>query len=89
MYRVVYSSQARKAAKKIAMAGLRDNVQKLIGVLHNNPYQNHPPYEKLLGDLLGSYSKRINIQHRFYQYASFFRVFYNLPAPGPRGGRGP
>jgi Txe/YoeB family toxin of toxin-antitoxin system len=64
MYQIVYSSQARKDAKKINRAGLKNNVLKLIEILHNNPYQNQPPYEKLLGNLLGSYSRRINIQHR-------------------------
>jgi Txe/YoeB family toxin of toxin-antitoxin system len=54
----------QESAKKINIAGLKNNVQKLIDILHNNPYQNHPPYEKLAGDLLGSYSRRINIQHR-------------------------
>jgi Txe/YoeB family toxin of toxin-antitoxin system len=64
VYQIVYSSQARKDAKKINMAGLKNNVQKLIDILHNNPYQNPPPCEKLIGDLSGSYSRRINIQHR-------------------------
>jgi Txe/YoeB family toxin of toxin-antitoxin system len=64
MYQIFYSAQARKDAKKINRVGLKKNVLKLIELLHNNPYQNPPPYEKLLGDLLGSYSRRINIQHR-------------------------
>jgi Txe/YoeB family toxin of toxin-antitoxin system len=64
MYQIVYSSQAIKDAKKINRSGLKNNVLKLIEILHTNPYQNPPPYEKLLGDLLGSYSRRINIQHR-------------------------
>ncbi|GHU23070.1 addiction module protein [Spirochaetia bacterium] len=64
MYQIIYSSQVKKDAKKINRAGLKNNVMKLIEILHNNPYQNPPPYEKLLGDLLGSYSRRINIQHR-------------------------
>ena len=64
MYQIIYSSQIKKDAKKINRAGLKNNVMKLIEILHNNPYQNPPPYEKLLGDLLGSYSRRINLQHR-------------------------
>jgi Txe/YoeB family toxin of toxin-antitoxin system len=64
MYQIVYSSQAKKDSKKIRTAGLKSNVLKLIEILRTNPYQNPPPYEKLLGDLLGSYSRRINIQHR-------------------------
>ena len=64
MYQIIYSSQIKKDAKKINRAGLKNNVMKLIEILHNNPHQNPPPYEKLLGDLLGSYSRRINIQHR-------------------------
>ncbi|MDR0349090.1 MAG: Txe/YoeB family addiction module toxin [Tannerella sp.] len=64
MYRIFYSAQARKDAKKIQRAGLKNNVLKLIELLRDNPYQSPPPYEKLLGDLLGSYSRRINIQHR-------------------------
>ncbi|GHV20029.1 addiction module protein [Spirochaetia bacterium] len=64
MYQIIYSSQVKKDAKKINRVGLKNNVMKLIEILHNNPYQNPPPYEKLLGDLLGSYSRRINIQHR-------------------------
>jgi Txe/YoeB family toxin of toxin-antitoxin system len=64
MYQIVYSSQARKDAKKINGIGLKNNVLKLIEILHHDPYQNPPPYEKLLGNLLGSYSRRINIQHR-------------------------
>jgi Txe/YoeB family toxin of toxin-antitoxin system len=64
MYQIIYSSEARKDAKKVNRVGLKNNVLKLIEILHNNPYQNPPPYEKLLGNLLGSYSRRINIQHR-------------------------
>jgi Txe/YoeB family toxin of toxin-antitoxin system len=64
MYKVVYSTQARKDAKKVSRAGLKSRAQKLIDIITNNPYQNPPPYEKLLGELLGSYSRRLNIQHR-------------------------
>ena len=64
MYKIVYSSQAQKDAKKASRSGLRNNIEKLIEVLQNNPYQNPPPFEKLIGDLSGAYSRRINIQHR-------------------------
>ena len=64
MYKIVYSSQAQKDAKKANEKGLKNNIQKIINILENNPYQNPPPYEKLIGDLTGSYSRRINIQHR-------------------------
>ena len=64
MYKIIYSSQAQKDAKKASQIGLRNNIQKIINILQNNPYQNPPPYEKLIGDLSGSYSRRINIQHR-------------------------
>nr|WP_315862257.1 Txe/YoeB family addiction module toxin [Picosynechococcus sp. PCC 7003] len=61
-WKIVLSKQAAKDAKKIASAGLKPQVQKLLGILQNNPYQ--PPYEKLVGDLKDYYSRRINIQHR-------------------------
>lgn len=61
---VVFTKQAQKDAKKLAAAGLREKAEQLINILAENPYQNPPPYEKLLGDLLGYYSRRINIQHR-------------------------
>ena len=64
MYNIVYSSQAQRDAKKAAKSGLKNNIQKIIEILQNNPYQNPPPFEKLLGDLSGTYSRRINIQHR-------------------------
>ena len=64
MYKIVYSSQAQKDAKKANEKGLKNNIQKIINILEGNPYQNPPPYEKLIGDLTGSYSRRINIQHR-------------------------
>lgn len=49
---------------KAEQAGLKDNAEKLLGILEKNPYQNPPPYEKLVGDLAGCYSRRINLQHR-------------------------
>jgi toxin YoeB len=64
MYKIVYSSQAQRDAKKIDKTGIKNNIQKLIEILQKNPYQSPPPYEKLLGDLSGAYSRRINMQHR-------------------------
>lgn len=61
---VVYARQAVKDAKRIATAGLRPQVEELIEVLSQDPFQNPPPFEKLVGDLEGAYSRRINIQHR-------------------------
>ncbi len=63
-WRVVYTKQAQKDAKKLSAAGLKLKSQKLLGVLSENPFQNPPPYEKLVGDLVGAYSRRINIKHR-------------------------
>lgn len=63
-WKVVFSKQAAKDSKKIAQAGLRANVEKLLTVLQNDPFQNPPSYQKLIGDLQGAYSRRINIQHR-------------------------
>ena len=63
-WRVVYARQAQKDAKKIAAAGLRPKAEKLLEILPRNPFQSLPPYEKLMGDLSGAYSRRINIQHR-------------------------
>lgn len=59
-----YTKQAQKDARKIAASGLKDKAQALLQIIQNNPYQNPPAYEKLVGDLAGAYSRRINIQHR-------------------------
>lgn len=61
---LVYSRYAIKDAKKISAAGLRDKAQNLLDILELDPLQTPPPYEKLVGDLKGAYSRRINIQHR-------------------------
>jgi toxin YoeB len=63
-WRLVFTKQAQKDAKKIAKSGLKQQTLKLLEILQNNPYQNPPPYEKLVGDLTGAFSRRINIQHR-------------------------
>ena len=63
-WNLVYSKYAIKDAKKLSAAGLKDKAQTLLEILELDPLQNPPPYEKLVGDLKGAYSSRINIQHR-------------------------
>jgi Txe/YoeB family toxin of toxin-antitoxin system len=63
-WRIVYTKQAQKDAKRIAAAGLRPKAEQLLEILSKNPFQTPPRYEKLMGDLSGAYSRRINIQHR-------------------------
>lgn len=61
---IVYTKQAQKDARKIASSTLKSQAQRLLDIITKNPFQNPPPYEKLVGDLAGAYSRRINIQHR-------------------------
>ena len=63
-YKLVYTKQAQKDAKRIASSGLKEKAVKLLKLLENDPFALYPPYEKLVGDLAGAYSRRINIQHR-------------------------
>lgn len=63
-WKLIYTKQAQKDAKKLAVSNLKKKAQKLLDILAENPYQNPPPYEKLVGDLSGACSRRINIQHR-------------------------
>jgi Txe/YoeB family toxin of toxin-antitoxin system len=63
-WRIVFTRQAQKDARKIAAARLREKAEKLLAILSENPFKSPPPYEKLVGDLAGAYSRRINIQHR-------------------------
>ena len=63
-WKIVYTKQALKDAKKISVAGLKNRAEKLLKILEMDPYQSSPSYEKLVGDLKGAYSRRINIQHR-------------------------
>jgi toxin YoeB len=63
-WELVYTKQAQKDAKKLASSNLRDKAQTLLDIIQVNPFQNPPPYEQLVGDLAGAYSRRINIQHR-------------------------
>jgi Txe/YoeB family toxin of toxin-antitoxin system len=71
-WQLVFSRHAEKDAKKLAAAGLKSKAQVLLSVLSADPFQNPPPYEKLVGDLAGAYSRRINIQHRLV-----YEVFTN------------
>ena len=64
MWKIYYTKQAQKDAKKLASSGLKTKVQQLIEIIKENPYQKPPKIEKLVGDLAGAYSRRINIQHR-------------------------
>jgi toxin YoeB len=63
-WRLIYTKQAQKDAKKLASSNLKEKTEELLADLKENPFQNPPPYEKLVGDLSGAYSRRINIQHR-------------------------
>ncbi len=63
-WEIVYAKQVIKDAKKLAASGLKAKAEELLTVLANDPFQNPPPFEKLVGDLAGAYSRRINIQHR-------------------------
>ena len=63
-WQLAYTKESHKDAKKLSSAGLRPKAEALLEVIRKNPFQNPPPYEKLVGDLAGAYSRRINIQHR-------------------------
>ena len=63
-WKIVYTKQAQKDAKKLASSGLKEKAQELLRIIERDPRQNPPPFEKLAGDLSGAYSRRINIQHR-------------------------
>ena len=63
-WQLVYTRAANKDAKKLASAGLKPKAEALLDIIKGNPFQNPPPYEKLIGDLKGTFSRRINIQHR-------------------------
>jgi toxin YoeB len=74
-WQIVYTKQAQRDAKKLSSAGLRAKAQEIINILTENPFQSVPPYEKLIGDLSGAYSRRINIQHRIvYQVIENERI---------------
>jgi Txe/YoeB family toxin of toxin-antitoxin system len=63
-WQLVFTRQAQKDAKKVANSGLKPQAERLLEIIKENPFKNPPPYEKLVGDLSGAYSRRINIQHR-------------------------
>lgn len=63
-WKLYYTKQAQKDARKLASSGLKSKAQELLKIIEQDPYQKPPPYEKLIGDLAGAYSRRINIQHR-------------------------
>jgi Txe/YoeB family toxin of toxin-antitoxin system len=63
-WRLVYTKQAKKDAKKISRSGLKPQAERILAILKKNPYRTPPPYERLVGDLAGACSRRINIQHR-------------------------
>ena len=63
-WQIVFTKQAQKDARRLKSAGLQSKAEQLIAILPNDPFQKPPPFEKLLGDLKGAYSRRINIQHR-------------------------
>jgi len=63
-YKLIFTKQARKDARKLAASGLKGKAQALLDILEENPYQSPPRFENLVGDLRGAYSRRINIQHR-------------------------
>ena len=74
-WRILYTKQAQKDAKRLASAGLKERTQGLLCVLEDDPFQSPPPFEKLVGDLRGAYSRRINIQHRLvYQVLEDERI---------------
>lgn len=63
-YRLVYTRQAKKDSRKVASSGLKSKVKDLLDILREDPFKPYPPFEKLIGELEGAYSRRINIQHR-------------------------
>ncbi|OEC35302.1 toxin-antitoxin system, toxin component, Txe/YoeB family [Pseudomonas cuatrocienegasensis] len=63
-WQLVYTKQAQKDAQKLTVAGLKEKAKALLAIIQDNPFQNPPPYETLVGNLAGAYSRRINIQHR-------------------------
>ena len=64
MYKLLYTKQAKKDAKKLSDSNLKNKAQEILRIIEKDPFEKHPPYEKLIGDLTGSFSRRINIQHR-------------------------
>jgi len=80
MWKIVYSKQAVKDSNKIIESNLQNKVKHLIHILEDNPFQTQPPYEKLIGDLSGAYSRRVTLQHRLvYQVFSDEKIVCILP----------
>jgi toxin YoeB len=74
-WKLVYTKQAQKDAKKLNASGLKPKAEELLKILESDPFQTPPPYEKLVGDLSGAYSRRINIQHRIvYQVLKEYKI---------------
>ncbi|MCH2267574.1 MAG: Txe/YoeB family addiction module toxin [SAR324 cluster bacterium] len=74
-WELVFTNQAQKDAKKLSVSNLKNKAENLLSILQENPFQNPPPFEKLVGDLAGAYSRRINIQHRqVYQVLDMKKV---------------
>lgn len=74
-WKIVYTKQALKDAKKLSDSGLRPKAESLLEIIKKNPFKNPPPFEKLVGDLTGAYSRRINIQHRIvYQIMKKYKT---------------
>jgi Txe/YoeB family toxin of toxin-antitoxin system len=63
-YKIVYTKQAKRDARKAASSGLKSKIEDLLEIIKEDPFEEYPPYEKLVGNLEGAYSRRINIQHR-------------------------
>ena len=77
---MVYAKHAQKDAQKLAASGLKSKAQELLAIIKANPFQNLPPYEKLVGDLSGAYSRRTNIQHRLvYEILQEEKIVKVLP----------
>lgn len=64
MYKLVFTKQAQKDAKKLSASNLKQKAKEILDILQSEPFCDYPPYEKLIGDLTGSFSRRVNIQHR-------------------------
>jgi toxin YoeB len=64
MYKLVFTKQAQKDAKKLSASNLKKKAKEILGILQSEPFCDYPPYEKLIGDLTGSFSRRVNIEHR-------------------------
>ena len=74
-WKIVYTRQAQRDARKLAASGLREKAETLLDILSEDPFKRPPPYEKLVGDLSGAYSRRINIQHRLvYQVLEDIKI---------------